>query len=191
MDIDFYIITLSYLAIILFIHFNYKNQNTYSENKYNYNNDNDNDNNNSDSESDFEPEPDSEKFNSGKYIEELEKSVKNDYEMILNENEINNMKNNLAKNDFMKYLKIEEKDRKDSYKEIINPINKKQNLGKSDLDKYFETHRPENYKFEAVPTTNIDFQKKNLMSDVKNLNEERNMDSVLAFDDFNTSYSTL
>ena len=130
--------------------------------------------------------------NSNKYINELEKSVKDDYEMILNENEINNMKNNMAKDDFMKYLKIEEKDRNDTFKEIITPIpQKKQNKEKSDLDKYFTTHESEKYNFEPVPTTDIDFQKRDLMGDVKKLNDERSVFNVAAFDDFDTPYSTI
>ena len=195
MDIDFYIITLSYLALIIFLHFNVRKNNNYEiPNQYDYSNNSDeNEYENKENENENEVKNNLENMtDSSKYINELEKSVKNDYEMILNENEINNMKNNMAKNDFMKYLKIEEKDRNDTFKEIITPIpQKKQNKEKSDLDKFFSTHDSEKYNFEPVPNTDIDFQKRDLMGDVKKLNDERSVFNVAAFDDFDTPYSTI
>ena len=199
MDIDFYIITLSYLALIVFLHFNVKTNIYEIPNQYNYSNNSDEINNESKEEEEEEEDNQNEvennlenMTNSNKYINELEKSVKDDYEMILNENEISNMKNNMAKDDFMKYLKIEENDRNDTFKEIITPIpQKKQNKEKSDLDKYFSTHDSEKYNFEPVPTTDIDFQKRDLMGDVKKLNDERSVFDVAAFDDFDTPYSTI
>ena len=73
MDIDFYIITLSYLALIIFLHFNVKNNNYEIPNQYDYSNDSD-ENNYQSKETDKQEEVKNNLENmthSNKYINEI------------------------------------------------------------------------------------------------------------------------
>ena len=177
MDLDFLILIIGYLGIILFIHYNLKMGETRI----------------------LVPVPEEEAIHSEEptvninempvEIEEIDSGLNadTDSELIIKSSELDNIKTNFN-GDFMKYLDVEESNNNEVYRKLSDSIDI--NLeGQSQLDKYFKENNKK-YTFEQVPTLSQEYTKKGLMSDVKELNDQR-FGNVYAFDEFNPTFSTL
>ena len=125
-----------------------------------------------------------------------------DNELIIDNGEINNINVDESNRGLLQYLDVEANDTVDSLQlltqnlENNNEINILDNNPKSDLDKFFTSVKNKgDYSFPPVPTKDNkmekDYRKKNLMDDIKKLNDDNIYGSVYAFDEFNASYSNL
>jgi hypothetical protein len=177
MDLDFLILIIGYLGIILFIHYNLK------MGEYDI----------------LAPTPEEETIHSEEptidinqvpiEIEKIDSGLNadTDSDLIIKSSELDNIKTNFN-GDFMKYLDVEESNNNEVYRKLSDSIDI--NLeGQSQLDKYFKENNKK-YTFEQVPTLSQEYTKKGLMSDVKELNDQR-FGNVYAFDEFNPTFSTL
>lgn len=182
MDLDFLILVVIYLGVILFIHYKLK------------------------SSEDIETKPilaetvvqeeittpseQEETININKVPKEIpgiDGGMKAESELIIKEAEIDNMSHQFN-GDFMKYLEVEESNNNEVYRKLSDSIDI--NLEeKSGLDKYFKEHNGK-YDFNEVPTLSQEYKKTGLLSDVKELNDQR-FGNVYAFDEFNPSFSTI
>jgi hypothetical protein len=114
--------------------------------------------------------------------------------LIINESELHNIQSDVANNDFMKYLSVEETDNQSTHQQLVSPLQSNtiditKNDSKTDLDQYFANLKDEQYTFEPVPTTstaNETLYKKSVL-----LNKETDFDQIMAFDEFDTPYSTI
>lgn len=186
MDLDFILITVVYLAVILYIHYLLRdaehhqsalkkvedNENTDDILVNNEHNSGDNHNENYDENQD-------------------ENHSKKKVDLIIDENEINDITSNDAKNDFMKYLDVEDFDRGSNYQELLKPLQENtieisENDTTSQLDKFFTNIKDEQYNFNPVPTESP--ESNDLMADKVLLNSKS--DEVFAFDEFDNAFST-
>ena len=111
--------------------------------------------------------------------------------MIIDENEINDIISNNAKNDFMKYLDVEDFDKGSNYQELLKPLQENtievsETDTTSQLDKFFTNIKDEQYNFNPVPTESP--ESTDLMADKVLLNTKS--DEVFAFDEFDNAFST-
>lgn len=177
MDLDFLILIIGYLGIILFIHYNLKMGETGT----------------------LVPVPEEEAIHLEEptidinqipvEIDEIDSGLNadTDSELIIKSSELDNIKTNFN-GDFMKYLDVEESNNNEVYRKLSDSIDI--NLeGQSQLDKYFKENNKK-YTFDQVPTLSQEYTKKGLMTDVKELNDQR-FGNVYAFDEFNPTFSTL
>ena len=189
MDLDFLLTTIIYLVIILSIHFYLK-----SYDPVVINNDDKMIHNLKNSSERFDDlENDNLEYENDTEIDRSEKQQ--DDNLVIKENELDNMNNTETSADFMKYLDVEDYDKTETYKSIVNTIKEKDNntsVLENSLNKYFENIKESNdeFTFDPVPTKNeIDYNDKGLLKDIKKLNDDNVYDSVNAFDDFNSTYA--
>ena len=177
MDLDFLIIVVVYLGIILFIHYRLKMSevlpvhipSVVSE------------------EAIKEEEPTIDVDVVPKEIPGIDGGMKAESELIIKEAELDNMSHQFN-GDFMKYLDVEESNNNEVYRKLSDSIDI--NLeDKSGLDKYFKENN-DKYNFSEVPTLSQEYKKTGLLTDVKELNDQR-FGNVYAFDEFNPSFSTI
>lgn len=188
MDIDFIITAIVYLLVTIFIHINISNTEDFSyssgSSSINLNNE----------QLPIIKDNDKEKFvnsdtpQNNNMIDDNQSNLG----LIINESELDNMDNNEQDN-YMKYIcDVEEADSEDTYKKLSDSlkseeININDNDSTTDLNKYFENIKDEQYTFEPVPTTKGPnetlYQKSSL------LNKENDFDTISAFDDFTQNFA--
>jgi len=177
MDLDFLILIIGYLGIILFIHYNLKMGETGTLVPV------------AEEEAIHLEEPTIDINQIPVEIDEIDSGLNadTDSELIIKSSELDNIKTNFN-GDFMKYLDVEESNNNEVYRKLSDSIDI--NLeGQSQLDKYFKENNKK-YTFDQVPTLSQEYTKKGLMTDVKELNDQR-FGNVYAFDEFNPTFSTL
>lgn len=178
MDLDFLILVIGYLGIILFIHYNLKMGEISDELPLA-----------EESPVVAEEEPTIDVGKMPEEIPEIDGGINADVnsELIISSSELDNIKTTFN-GDFMKYLDVEESNNNEVYRKLSDSIDI--NLeGQSQLDKFFKENNKK-YTFDEVPTLSQEYTKKGLMSDVKELNEQR-FGNVYAFDEFNPTFSTI
>ena len=185
MDLDFILTAVVYLLVIMYIHYMIK-ENEPKNNDNLKKNDGDNDITDKDDIIDTDLQVDINEQNT----KDLENKLDNTA-LIIDESEINEI-NNTAKDDFIKYLNIEDYDKGSNYQQLVAPLQDNtievadKNSG-NELDKYFSNIKDEQYSFNPVPTEPRATD--DLMADKILLNTD-NQD-VFAFDDFDNTYSNV
>lgn len=106
-----------------------------------------------------------------------------DSELIINSNELENLNNISSRDDLMKYLDIEKKEKD----EAVSSINLSNDT--KSLNSYF-TENNEKYNFDKVPTIDSSTD----LNQLKKMSESQNSESiifgnVLAFDDFDDNHA--
>ena len=182
MDFDFVVTCIVYLAMILFIHMSIKENETpiIKESIIK------NDTNIQQTEPEIVPTID----NTPKEVIE-----DTDVELIINANELKNIGNDTPNNDFIKYLEVEGNDTDSTYQKLTSPLQENtidvtENDTKTDLDKYFTNIKEEQYNFDPVPTKPKE-KSQDIYSDVKSLNINDDAKDIMAFDEFDSTYSSL
>ena len=186
MDLDFILTVVVYLLVIMYIHYMIKEKEPINNDNLKKN-DGDNDTADKDDiiiDSDLEVNVDE------KITNELENKLDNTT-LIIDENEINEI-NNGAKDDFLKYLNIEDYDKGSNYQQLLAPlqdntIEVSDKNSDNELDKYFSNIKDEQYNFNPVPTESRNSD--DLMADKILLNTDTQ--EVFAFDDFDNNYSNV
>ncbi len=181
MDLDFILTTIVYLVVIIYIHYMLKdNEINIDTLKKTHNEDDDIlDVNENDSKDDI-----------NENIDRTEPELTNS-NLIIDENEINDI-NNTAKDDFIKYLNIEEYDKGSNYQQLTAPLQEntlevEESCNESNLDKFFTNIKDDQYNFNPVPTESRNSD--DLMADKVLLNSEKT--EVFAFDDFDQAFSSV
>lgn len=184
MDFDFIVTCIVYLAMILFIHMSIKENEPPTVKESIIKKDNTIQQNQS------EPEIISSVDNTPKEVIE-----DTDAELIINANELKNIGNDTPNNDFIKYLEVEGADTDSTYQKLTSPLQENtidvtENDTKTDLDKYFTNIKEEQYNFDPVPTKTKE-KSQDIYSDVKSLNINDDAKDIMAFDEFDSTYSSL
>lgn len=182
MDFDFVVTCIVYLAMILFIHMSIKENETpiIKESIIK------NDTNIQQTEPEIVPTIDN-------TLKEVIEDT--DVELIINANELKNIGNDTPNNDFIKYLEVEGNDTDSTYQKLTSPLQENtidvtENDTKTDLDKYFTNIKEEQYNFDPVPTKPKE-KSQDIYSDVKSLNINDDAKDIMAFDEFDSTYSSL
>ena len=182
MDFDFVVTCIVYLAMILFIHMSIKENETPIVKESIIKNDT----NIQQTEPEIVPT-----------IDNTPKEVidDTDAELIINANELKNIGNDAPNNDFIKYLEVEGADTDSTYQQLTSPLQENtidvtENDTKTDLDKYFTNIKEEQYNFDPVPTKTKE-KSQDIYSDVKSLNINDDAKDIMAFDEFDSTYSSL
>ena len=190
MDLDFILTAVVYLAVILYIHYLLRDaEHHQSALKKIEDNESADDllHNSEDKSSDDHNENHDENHDENQNKKKVTKKV----ELIIDENEINDILSNDVKNDFMKYLDVEDFDKGSNYQELLKPLQENtieicENDTTSQLDKFFTNIKDEQYNFNPVPTESP--ESNDLMADKVLLNSKS--DEVFAFDEFDNAFST-
>jgi hypothetical protein len=182
MDFDFVVTCIVYLAMILFIHMSIKEHEAPIVKESIIKNDT--------NIQQTEPEIVSTVDNIPKEVIE-----DTDAELIINANELKNIGNDSPNNDFIKYLEVEGADTDSTYQKLTSPLQENtidvtENDTKTDLDKYFTNIKEEQYNFNPVPTKTKE-KSQDIYSDVKSLNINDDAKDIMAFDEFDSTYSSL
>ena len=182
MDFDFVVTCIVYLAMILFIHMSIKEHEVPIVKESIIKNDT--------NIQQTEPEIVSTVDNIPKEVIE-----DTDAELIINANELKNIGNDSPNNDFIKYLEVEGADTDSTYQKLTSPLQENtidvtENDTKTDLDKYFTNIKEEQYNFNPVPTKTKE-KSQDIYSDVKSLNINDDAKDIMAFDEFDSTYSSL
>ena len=183
MDLDFILTTIVYLVVIIYIHYMLKdNEINLDTLKKNHNEEDD--------ILDIDETDNKIDISENNNITETEPKLTNS-NLIIDENEINDI-NNTAKDDFMKYLNIEEYDKGSNYQQLTAPLQEntlevEEKCNESNLDKFFVNIKDDQYNFNPVPTESRNSD--DLMADKVLLNSEKA--EVFAFDDFDQAFSSV
>lgn len=185
MDLDFILTTVVYLAVILYIHYLLRDAEHHQSALKKIE-----DNESTDDVLCKSQENSSDDHNEV-HDENQNKKVEKKVDLIIDENEINDIISNDAKNDFMKYLDVEDFDKGSNYQELLKPLQENtievsETDTTSQLDKFFTNIKDEQYNFNPVPTESP--ESTDLMADKVLLNTKS--DEVFAFDEFDNAFST-
>lgn len=182
MDFDFVVTCIVYLAMILFIHMSIKENETPIVKESIIKNDT----------NIQQTEPEIVHTVDNTPTEVIEDT---DAELIINANELKNIGNDTPNNDFIKYLEVEGADTDSTYQQLTSPLQENtiditESDTKTDLDKYFTNIKEEQYNFDPVPTKTKE-KSQDIYSDVKSLNINDDAKDIMAFDEFDSTYSSL
>lgn len=185
MDLDFILTTVVYLAVILYIHYLLRDAEHHQSALKKIE-----DNESTDDVLCKSQEKSGDDHNEV-HDENQNKKVEKKVDLIIDENEINDIISNDAKNDFMKYLDVEDFDKGSNYQELLKPLQENtievsETDTTSQLDKFFTNIKDEQYNFNPVPTESP--ESTDLMADKVLLNTKS--DEVFAFDEFDNAFST-
>lgn len=211
MDLDFLLITLSYFAVIMFIHYTLRKQPV--------------ENNDLVKSLKTQTKPVKNESSQGIFDESILKEYTlTEPELIIDEDDINKIKNHKQNDEFLKYLNIEDKEKLDNFKKLggslvenMTGFENTKDYNISDfssnityLDKYFDNKPTDKYTFDPVPTLTKKYEETklenvkqqsellndNLLNPKKVSHDSVVYDNVCAFDEFDqsqfgTCYATL
>lgn len=185
MDLDFILTTVVYLAVILYIHYLLRDAEHHQSALKKI------EDNESTDDVLCKSQENSGDDHNEVHDENQNKKVEKKIDLIIDENEINDIISNDAKNDFMKYLDVEDFDKGSNYQELLKPLQENtievsETDTTSQLDKFFTNIKDEQYNFNPVPTESP--ESTDLMADKVLLNTKS--DEVFAFDEFDNAFST-
>jgi len=185
MDLDFILTTVVYLAVILYIHYLLRDAEHHQSALKKI------EDNESTDDVLCKSQENSGDDHNEVHDENQNKKVEKKVDLIIDENEINDIISNDAKNDFMKYLDVEDFDKGSNYQELLKPLQENtievsETDTTSQLDKFFTNIKDEQYNFNPVPTESP--ESTDLMADKVLLNSKS--DEVFAFDEFDNAFST-
>ena len=185
MDLDFILTTVVYLAVILYIHYLLRDAEHHQSALTKI------EDNESTDDVLCKSQENSGDDHNEVHDENQNKKVEKKVDLIIDENEINDIISNDAKNDFMKYLDVEDFDKGSNYQELLKPLQENtievsETDTTSQLDKFFTNIKDEQYNFNPVPTESP--ESTDLMADKVLLNTKS--DEVFAFDEFDNAFST-
>lgn len=185
MDLDFILTTVVYLAVILYIHYLLRDAEHHQSALKKI------EDNESTDDVLCKSQENSGDGHNEVHDENQNKKVEKKVDLIIDENEINDIISNDAKNDFMKYLDVEDFDKGSNYQELLKPLQENtievsETDTTSQLDKFFTNIKDEQYNFNPVPTESP--ESTDLMADKVLLNTKS--DEVFAFDEFDNAFST-
>lgn len=185
MDLDFILTTVVYLAVILYIHYLLRDAEHHQSALKKI------EDNESTDDVLCKSQENSGDDHNEVHDENQNKKVEKKVDLIIDENEINDIISNDAKNDFMKYLDVEDFDKGSNYQELLKPLQENtievsETDTTSQLDKFFTNIKDEQYNFNPVPTESP--ESTDLMADKVLLNTKS--DEVFAFDEFDNAFST-
>tara|TARA_B100000401_G_C52813248_1_gene725131 strand:- start:117 stop:677 length:561 start_codon:yes stop_codon:yes gene_type:complete len=185
MDLDFILTTVVYLAVILYIHYLLRDAEHHHSALKKI------EDNESTDDVLCKSEEKSNDTHDENHDENQNKKIEKKVDLIIDENEINDILSNDAKNDFMKYLDVEDFDKGSNYQELLKPLQENtievsETDTTSQLDKFFTNIKDEQYNFNPVPTESP--ESTDLMADKVLLNTKS--DEVFAFDEFDNAFST-
>lgn len=141
----------------------------------------------------------SEKIEEDSKVNTDTKQFNTDKDLIINENELHAIQSNVANDDFMKYLNVEQNDTESTYTTVTKApetANNNIDIGSAkshtELDKYFSDIKEEQYIFEPVPTPEEHNYNEDVLQKSPILNQNNiNNNNVFAFDDFDSNYSPI